>query len=373
MLSLDLRALLFGLLLVIAAAVGLALWLDRHRRRTLIRAGTASPMEHAPFGWIVLNRAGICRYANACARRILGLRDIPAPLPDEPWAQQLTTDRIAARREPSLTGYSNHIALPSGHIIRWWIFPHEGEDHVFFLDITAQHRTEQAVGSLFSGLSHELRTPIGTILTHLEVLSLPALSEELRQQSLRLLKMETQRMARLVNQMLELGRLDTTAEIDRRPVYLPGLVEYAVAQTFPYAEERGIALSSQIDPSLPPVLGDADRLMQVFLNLLDNAVKYSRPGDQVTVVLQQQEEGVECVIEDTGPGIPAEHLPYITRRFYRAAPQEVEGSGLGLALVEEILHRHGSRLEIESRTQGENTGTRVRFVLPVVESVKSKT
>ncbi len=367
MLSIDLRLFLFGVLLLIAAAVGLAIGLDRRRRGILLRAGAASPLEHAPFGWIVVGRGNVCRYANVCARRLLGLSTVPAPLPDEPWARQLAEDRTAARREALLTGYSNHVTLSPDRVLRWWVLPQGDQDHVFLLDVTAQYRTEQAVGNLFSSLSHELRTPIGTILTHLEVLSLSGVSEELRQQSLRLLKIETKRMARLVHQMLELGRLDTAAEIERRPIYLPDMVEYAVAQTAPYAEERGITLSFQMVPPLPLVVGDADRLMQVFLNLLDNAVKYSRPGDRVTVTLQPGEEEVECVVEDTGPGIPAEHLPHITRRFYRAAPQEVEGSGLGLALVEEILRRHGSRLEIESRTEGDHTGTRVRFVLPALE------
>lgn len=109
--------------------------------------------------------------------------------------------------------------------------------------------------------------------------------------------------------------------------------------------------------------GDLDL---VFLNLLDNAVTYSRPGDRVMVSLQHIQKGVECTVCDTGPGIPAQHLPHVTRRFYRAAPQAAAGSGLGLAIVEEILRHHESRLEIESQAEGEETGTRVRFVLPVV-------
>jgi signal transduction histidine kinase len=113
--------------------------------------------------------------------------------------------------------------------------------------------------------------------------------------------------------------------------------------------------------------------MQVFLNLLDNVAKHCRPGDRAVVSLERAEEGVACAVRDTGPGIPAEHLPHISRRFYRAAPQAVEGSGLGLALVEEILHRHGSRLEIESRTEGDETGTCVRFVLPVLPEEEGET
>jgi len=173
-------------------------------------------------------------------------------------------------------------------------------------------------------------------------------------------------MARLVNDMLELGRLETSAEIERRAVDLLTVVEQAIAQIAPQAEEREIAVSLEADAPLPLVLGNADRLKQVFLNLLNNAVTYSRPGDRVMVSLRLEREGIACAVSDTGPGIPAEHLPHVTRRFYRAVPKGEGGSGLGLALVKEILRRHQSRLEIESQTEGEETGTCVRFVLPVL-------
>ena len=227
---------------------------------------------------------------------------------------------------------------------------------VFLQDITSQQRAEQAAGYLLSALSHELRTPIATILTHLEILRLPDISTETGQQSLDLLKGETQRMSRLVHDMLELGRLETSAEMEHGPVNLLAVAEQAIAQISPHAEERGVGLSLQADTPLPFVLGNADYLLQVFLNLLDNGCKYSQPGDQVEVSLHRREEVVKCAVCDTGPGIPAEHLPHITRRFYRVDRRSSEGSGLGLALVKEILRRHRSRLTIESHAEGEDTG-----------------
>ena len=258
------------------------------------------------------------------------------------------------------------VAPAPDRTLRWWVAPWDGLDIVFLLDVTAQQRAEQAAGYLLSDLSHELRTPLATILTHLEILLLPDISTEIGRQSLRLLKEEARRMARLVNDMLQLGRLETATEIERRPVDLLAVVEGAVAQITPQAEERGIDIVLEAEAPLPLVVGDADRLKQVFLNLLDNAVKFSRPGDRAVVSLQQGEEGIVCTVYDNGPGIPAEHLPHVTRRFYRGVPQGQGGSGLGLALVAEILRRHDSRLHIESRTDGDETGTRVRFVLPVL-------
>ncbi len=369
MLSFDLRWPLFGLLLIIVTTVLLTVWLERRRCRKAAvfdPEGVAAVLERAPCGWLVLDGSRSYCYANPYARRALGLAAPTGPLPEAEWVALLDQDRATAQRGLMAPGYRRTASLPSGTAVCWWIVPWRDLDVVFLLDVTGQQRAEQAAAYLFSGFSHELRTPIATILTHLEILLLPDISEEIRQQSLRLLKAETRRMARLVNQMLELGRLETSADIEHRLLDPVTLVQQAIAQITPQAEERGIAISLDASPWLPIVVGDEDRLMQVFLNVLDNVVKYCRPGDRAVVSLQRSAEGIECVVQDTGPGIPTKHLPHLTRRFYRAAPQEIEGSGLGLALVEEILHRHGSRLEIESRTEGKGTGTRVRFVLPVL-------
>lgn len=372
MLLLDLQWLLFGFLLVLVTAVAVTIWLDRRWRGQRVAEmlsgveGMRPVLERAPFGVLVLEGLRTCCYANPYACRLLELAP-PCRLPDTAWVHALNEDRVVARLEATIEGRYRSVTLPTDQVARWWVTPWGDRDFVFLLDVSTQQQAEQAARFLLSDLSHELRTPLATILTHLEVLCLPEISEEIGQQSLRLLKEEAQRMARLVNDMLELGRLETTVELERRPVDLLALVEEVVAQVISQAEERDIELSLETDTPLPPVLGDPDRLRQVFLNLLNNAITYSRPSDRVMVSLQREREGIACAVRDTGPGIPAEHLPYATRRFYRAAPEEVAGSGLGLALVSGILHRHQSRLEFESRAEGAETGTCVRFVLPVLQ------
>ena len=371
MLLFDLQWLLFGFLLLLVAAVAVAVWLDRRQRRkgdweALPGVEEVRPvLERAPFGWLVLEGLRTCRYANPYACRLLGLASLPCQLPETAWVHLLNEDRVAARLEAGIGGhYRSSVSLSSDQVVRWWVTPWGGLDLVFLLDVTTQQRAEQAARFLLSDLSHELRTPLATILTHLQVLRLPDIPEDIGRQSLHLLKGEARRMARLVNDMLELGRLETTVELERRPVDLLALVEEVVAQVTPQAEEREMRLSLEADAPLPPVVGDPDRLRQVFLNLLNNAITYSHPGDRVVVSLQREREGIACAVCDNGPGISAEHLPYLTRRFYRGVPQGEGGSGLGLALVKEILRRHQSRLEIESQTEGEETGTCVRFVLP---------
>ena len=102
-----------------------------------------------------------------------------------------------------------------------------------------------------------------------------------------------------------------------------------------------------------------DRLKQVFPKLLDNAIKYSRAGDHIIVAARATDErnAIACAVCDSGPGILPEYLPHLTRKFYRVAPETSEGSGLGLALVTEVLRRHQSELHIESRSDGDETGT----------------
>lgn len=222
---------------------------------------------------------------------------------------------------------------------------------------------------LLSDLAHELRTPLATLLTHLEVLRSPRISEETRQQSIFLMQQEGKRMSRLVHDLLELGYLETTPAIEQRPVNLGELVNQVIAQITPLAQERQMTIAVHVDEDDLVTLGDADRLRQVFLNLLDNAVKYSRPGDKVMLALRYSPDRkiIHCEVRDTGPGIPAEHLPHVTRRFYRGVSEEIGGGGLGLTVVKEILLRHQSQLEITSQTEGADTGTVVRFALKTLQ------
>lgn len=367
MYTFDLQPLLFALIALLALVAGGAIWVDRWLRR---RGQTADDLDlslpalnEAPFGVLSLAETGELRYANPAAQRLLGLQVAPGALPAADWADQLLADADAARLDSVAAGRFRVVPLPPDRFVRWWAMA-SGE-LIFLFDATEQQRSDQAARRLLNDLSHELRTPLATILVHAEVQSLPNLPDATRAESLRLLKEETQRAVRLVNAMLELGRLETTGELTPRPVDLLTVAETAVQQMMPQAEARAINLSMEADTPLPAVTAEADALLRVFLNLLDNAVKFSRSGDRVILSLRRDPISVHSSICDTGPGIPSQHLPFVTRRFYRAAPPEQAGSGLGLAMVEEILRRHGSALQIESRTEGQATGTCMSFVLPV--------
>ena len=210
-------------------------------------------------------------------------------------------------------------------------------------------------------LSHELRTPLTAMLAHASVARNPATDEQVRNTSLAILEKETSRLALLVRDLLELQRLETSSDVALLPLELVVVVEEVLLSLVGMAEAAQIVLRFDVANSLPLVLGQAERLKQVWLNVVSNAIKYGRAGDTVTIRLVQQHDGVKCVVEDTGPGIAPQHLPHVTERLFRGR-NDVEGSGLGLALVQRILEHHGSELHLNSSVEAP-TGTLVWWVL----------
>lgn len=371
MIVVDLKPLLFVFVLALLGSALLAIWIDRRTRQsTSIQAERRFPDIHhafaaAPFGVILFDARFACVYANPYARQLLSLEEPLASLPGHSWSDLLKEDLTAAQQGDIASSHYREVTVRPDLHVRWWIHPLGDQSLMFVMDISSQRRSEQTYQAFLTDLSHEIRTPLTAILTHLEVLRAPDMPEAIRDQSLSLIYRETNRIVRLTRDLLELGRLEMASEIAHRPIDIVVLAEEAISQIIPQAEQRQIVLSLQADAAVPRVLGDPDRLKQVFLNLLDNAVKYCRPGDQVEICLYIEPGGMGCTIRDTGPGIPPQHLPHVTRRLYRVNT-DVEGSGLGLTLVEEILRRHQSRLDIHSQHEGEQTGTVLHFILPTL-------
>jgi signal transduction histidine kinase len=284
-------------------------------------------------------------------------------LPDTDWLPLLREDCASARQTDIHLGRYRIVTFANGKTARWWVVTIFHRDVVFLFDITAQIHTEQTGRALVNDLGHELRTPVATILTHLEILGLDNIGIEGHQQSLDLARKEAHRMGRLINDMLELGRLEVSDELPLRPINILPLVNEVVLQSTPFVQEKQMTLSVDAEANMPVILGSADKLRQVFLNLVDNAVKYCSRNDRIIIQLKKTADGIQCSVCDNGPGISSENLPHLTRRFFRAAPESIEGSGLGLALVKEILRRHHSQLQIESPVS-DMQGTCMHFHLP---------
>lgn len=369
MIALDLQLVVFLGLLGLAATACLAVLADRRLRAETRRAYSSedliclrTALDTAPFGFLLLSPQSAVHYTNARARQLLGLVPGDAVLPEAPWRAEFDRDLEVTRPCGELQTHYRTVAMSPEMVLSWWMCPLPTATIVFLLDATRQFKSDQVARMFLSNLSHELRTPLTAILTHLAVLRSVNTPEPARQASLEIIHQEANRMARLVPVLLDLSRLEVADSFNLRPVDLVLVVEDAMAQLILEAEARGISLTLDVAPPLPRILGDPDQLKQVFLNLLDNSLKYGRRGDKVEVSLCPQRDTVHIEVRDTGPGIPAEHLPKVSQQFYRGRT-DVAGSGLGLALVREILRHHRSHLKIESQAEGEHTGTTVSFVL----------
>ncbi|HYE48251.1 MAG TPA: ATP-binding protein [Azospirillaceae bacterium] len=251
-------------------------------------------------------------------------------------------------------------------------------------DITTIKRSEQMRADFVANASHELRTPLSTLIGFVETLRGPARDDvEAHDRFLAIMHDQASRMSRLVSDLLSLSRIELdehtppTGQAD-----VARIVRTVVAMLELKAAARKIRLRVEGPDALPPVAGDEDQLTQVFQNLIDNAVKYTREGTEVTVALSVAEgpaaaaggrrpaKLVAVSVADRGEGIPRIHLPRLTERFYRvdaARSRAVGGTGLGLAIVKHIVNRHRGRLSIDS-TVGQ--GSTFTVHLPAAEEAR---
>ena len=229
-------------------------------------------------------------------------------------------------------------------------------------DLTSIRRAEQMRVDFVANASHELRTPLAAVSGFIETLKGPAKEDTVaREKFLDIMSVEAARMRRLINDLLSLTRIELNEHV--RPlgeVFLEDIVREAVAALAPLAEEDGITISIDVVETLPPVTGERDELIQLFQNLLHNAIKYGRKNGRVTISLRQSSVAgrrgfdamVTASVQDDGEGIPPEAIPRLTERFYRVdvkRSRERGGTGLGLAIVKHIVNRHNGRLQVESR------------------------
>ncbi len=227
-------------------------------------------------------------------------------------------------------------------------------------DVTALKRAEQLRADFVANASHELRTPLASLMGFIETLDGAARDDpEARARFLPIMAEQSVRMAHLVEDLLSLSRIEMHEHNPPRDVVeLTALLKRVAAALSLEAEKRGISLVVQANKPLA-AYGDEEELEQVFRNLMDNAIKYGRAETAVTIEAELTDggseragrNGVSVSVIDRGEGIPREHIPRLTERFYRvdkARSRAMGGTGLGLAIVKHIVSRHRGRLEIKS-------------------------
>ncbi len=220
---------------------------------------------------------------------------------------------------------------------------------------------EKLKNEFISSVSHELRTPLTAIKGWSDTLQATPDDRELTAQGLAVIGNEAQRLSGIVEELLDFSRMQgghISMRFDRLDVLAE--LEEAVFLFRDKAKRAGVNLEYIETDYLPPVRGDSRRIKQVFINLLDNAVKYTRPGDRIRVEAAMLPAGVQVVISDTGIGIAADQLPRIRQKFYQV-DSGVAGAGIGLAMVDEIVRLHDGSLEIDSEV---GVGTTVTVLLP---------
>ena len=234
-----------------------------------------------------------------------------------------------------------------------------------FHDMTELRRLENVRKEFVANVSHELRTPLTSIRGFIETLLNGALKDpSTSEKFLKIVAEETERLRRLVEDILTLGEIEQGAvRIHKEKIdlaeELPAILEQFKAQL----QGKRIALENRLSGKPLPLTGNKDKIHQVFVNLIDNAIKFNKPEGKIVLSAEQKPEGVTILIEDTGVGIPEEALGRIFERFFRvdkARSKELGGTGLGLAIVKHIMEAHGGHISCES-TPGQGSRFSVFF------------
>ena len=221
---------------------------------------------------------------------------------------------------------------------------------------------EKMKNDFISSVSHELRTPLTAIKGWAETLMDDSVDRETTRKGIGVIIKESERLSGMVEELLDFSRLQSgRLKLTLTKLDLVAELSDAVLMFTERARQEGIALHYDEPMDILPIKGDPNRLRQVFVNILDNAIKYSDAGDSVTILVKTGDDKAIILIQDTGIGIAPEDLPKIKTRFYKANATR-RGSGIGLAVADEIVSMHGGVLSIDSR---EGIGTTVSITLPL--------
>ncbi|AJY74863.1 cell wall metabolism sensor histidine kinase WalK [Paenibacillus beijingensis] len=237
-------------------------------------------------------------------------------------------------------------------------------------DVTEQEKLDQSRREFVANVSHELRTPLTTIRSYAEALDDGALGErQLAERFVGVIRNETERMIRLVSDLLHLSRLDSSqSKLRRQEIKVRDMLEEVADRFSVQMRHKAIRATVRIEEDVTTAVLDRDQIDQVLDNLMSNAIKYTPDGGRVELAARRQENGYLAIsVKDNGIGIPKKDLSRIFERFYRvdkARSREMGGTGLGLSIAREMVKAHGGSMTLESEL---HAGTTVTFALPYVQ------
>jgi len=332
-------------------------------------------LDNLADGVLITNGAGRIRLINPAAARLLDTD--PTTALGRSFAQVARDHRIidlwqqCTERDEEQTG---SVELDrQGLFLQVVVTPQPdaepGTCLIILQDLTQVRRLETVRRDFISNISHELRTPLASLKALVDTLRDGALADPpAAQRFLNHMDHEVDALAQMVRELLELARIESgkvpfrLASVAVADVVLP-----PVERLRPQAERAGLQLTVGLPADLPPVLADGERIHQVVTNLVHNAIKFTPARGAVSITATVGEGQVIVAVRDTGVGIPAEDLPRIFERFYKADRARAgEGTGLGLAIARHIVQGHGGRIWAESR---EGRGSTFRFSLPTAAEI----
>ena len=389
--GLSLRAALLGLA---AAAVWAALWasetMDAGVRVSELGRGTMSSdrlwrmvVDAVPEPAIALDSTGQIVHANAKAEEMFGNRRRSGHVASMSRAPELLAavdEALVSRRACSV---ELHERVPVERRLLATVAPLDQPAEsvggpallLSFRDLTEQDRLTRMRADFVANASHELRTPLASLRGFVETLQGAAKDDpQARERFLRVMSEQAERMTRLIDDLLSLSRVEMREHLPpAQRVDLNDAAAHVIQALQPLAAKTGTSIEFQRLEDAAIIRGDRDEIVQVFQNLIQNAIKYGKADGRINVGIAQEAAGggrparFVVSVRDDGPGIAPQHLPRLTERFYRvnvAASREKGGTGLGLAIVKHILNRHRGELSIAS-TVGQ--GSVFALHLPVAQ------
>jgi signal transduction histidine kinase len=243
---------------------------------------------------------------------------------------------------------------------------------VALFDLTPIRKLEAVRRDFVANVSHELRTPLTIIGGFAETLQDPEIPAARRAEFAKTIFSNTQRMQRIVDELLDLSRIETGHWRPRpEPIRIADVAAEVFARNVATAKSKSVTLDTSIDPDAQTLLADRTALEQILINLVENALRHTGEGGRISIQTVPESDGVSLAVADTGSGIPPEHLPRIFERFYRAdsgRSRESGGTGLGLAIVRHLVEAHGGMVRADSIV---GSGTTIRIFFPSQAEVAS--
>jgi PAS domain S-box-containing protein len=359
----------------------IALAVDRARLYSEVeqRADAARVLAHVADGVLLLDRSGVVRLWNPAAEGITAIRaaDVIGRAAADAipgWQESAETVPVSATPDPGHPEVVIPLETERGE--RWIAISGVqffGGTVYAFRDLTEVRRLEELKASFIATASHELRTPLAAVYGAAQTLLRHdfALDEGGRDRFVSLIADESERLSRIVNEILLASQLDAgRLDLESEPFDAAELVDRVVEATRAYAPP-GVAVDRNLADGLPLVEADRDKVRQVLVNLVENAIKYSPDGGHVEVGVESNDDSVLFHVRDEGLGIPTEEQSRVFEKFYRVDPQMtrgVGGTGLGLYICNELVSRMGGHIWLESKA-GE--GSTFLFELPAAPSMPS--